>query len=77
MKTLANDSDRNDQAIGGTPPSAFASDKALLESLFVQFATDLTSLDGRQHPIFGPMSRADWLRWAYLHMDHHLRQFSS
>jgi len=27
------------------------------------------------HPIFGAMSRADWHRWAYLHTDHHLRQF--
>jgi hypothetical protein len=27
------------------------------------------------HPIFGPMSAADWQRWAYLHTDHHLRQF--
>jgi hypothetical protein len=27
------------------------------------------------HPMFGPMSDADWLRWGYLHADHHLRQF--
>jgi hypothetical protein len=27
------------------------------------------------HPFFGPMSREDWLRWGYLHADHHLRQF--
>jgi hypothetical protein len=27
------------------------------------------------HPILGSMSRANWLRWAYLHIDHHLRQF--
>ncbi len=23
------------------------------------------------------MSQAAWLRWAYLHMDHHLRQFGA
>ena len=28
-----------------------------------------------KHPIFGPMSPAEWHRWAYLHTDHHLRQF--
>ena len=28
-----------------------------------------------RHPIFGPMSAADWRRWAFLHTDHHLRQF--
>jgi hypothetical protein len=27
------------------------------------------------HPMFGPMSSADWMRWGYLHADHHLRQF--
>ncbi len=66
-----------DQAIGGTRPGDFATDMALLETLFMEFTTDVDALDGLQHPIFGPMSTADWLRWAYLHMDHHLRQFSS
>ena len=27
------------------------------------------------HAFFGPMSEADWMRWGYLHTDHHLRQF--
>ena len=27
------------------------------------------------HPMFGPMTDADWMRWGYLHADHHLRQF--
>jgi hypothetical protein len=30
-----------------------------------------------RHPIFGRMSEGDWLRWGYLHTDHHLRQFSN
>ena len=30
-------------------------------------------IDG--HPVLGPMSRANWMRWAYMHTDHHLRQF--
>ena len=29
------------------------------------------------HPIFGRMSDGDWLRWGYLHMEHHLRQFGA
>ena len=66
-----------DQAVGGTRPADFLTDVALLESLFGQFTTDARALEGRQHPIFGPMSRADWLRWAYLHTDHHLRQFGA
>ena len=27
------------------------------------------------HPMFGSMTTADWMRWGYLHADHHLRQF--
>lgn len=28
-----------------------------------------------RHPIFGAMTQRDWHRWAFLHTDHHLRQF--
>jgi hypothetical protein len=28
-----------------------------------------------RHPMFGKMSVKDWMRWGYLHADHHLRQF--
>jgi hypothetical protein len=34
-------------------------------------------IEGKAHPLFGRMSDADWLRWAYLHADHHLRQFGA
>ena len=27
------------------------------------------------HPFFGQMTAGDWMRWGYLHADHHLRQF--
>ncbi len=27
------------------------------------------------HSFFGAMSYTDWMRWGYLHTDHHLRQF--
>ena len=29
----------------------------------------------RDHPFFGSMQHSDWMRWGYLHADHHLRQF--
>ena len=32
-------------------------------------------LEGRRHPYFGAVTRAQWLRWGWLHADHHLRQF--
>jgi len=66
-----------DQARGGTAPVDFAADLAQLETLLTLITSDSRCFDGQQHPIFGPMSRSAWLRWAYLHMDHHLRQFGS
>ncbi|HEY5057072.1 MAG TPA: DUF1569 domain-containing protein [Acidobacteriaceae bacterium] len=30
----------------------------------------------RDHPFFASMEHADWMRWGYLHADHHLRQFN-
>ena len=42
---------------------------ALLQKLSVE------DLEGRRHPYFGAMTRAEWLRWGWLHADHHLRQF--
>ena len=57
-----------------TPPTAFAADLAEVEALLRLMLADTRSLT-RPHPVFGPMSEAAWLRWAYLHTDHHLRQF--
>jgi hypothetical protein len=59
----------------GTRPSDFAADRGEAVALLERLAVDATGLDGRAHPVFGPLSSADWLRWAYLHTDHHLRQF--
>ncbi|HEX6739160.1 MAG TPA: DUF1569 domain-containing protein [Vicinamibacteria bacterium] len=67
-----------DQCLGsGTSPAAFAEDLAQLRGLTEDFTTRAPSLAGSRHPIFGPMSEAAWLRWSYLHMDHHLRQFGA
>ncbi|HEY7055895.1 MAG TPA: DUF1569 domain-containing protein [Vicinamibacterales bacterium] len=63
-----------DQEFLGTRPGEFATDRALLASLVEPVCTS-TSVEHPAHPVFGRMSHAAWLRWAYLHMDHHLRQF--
>jgi hypothetical protein len=60
---------------GGTPPSAFGQDKANLFALLDRFTRQPRDFEWQPHPIFGSMSDADWMRWGYLHMDHHLRQF--
>ena len=66
-----------DQERGGTRPAEFAADVALLEALVERFTARTRSLDRKPHPIFGTLSDAAWLRWGYLHMDHHLRQFGA
>jgi hypothetical protein len=64
-----------DQEMGGTAPLDFAADVAEQIALLEFLATRPKSFTWPRHPIFGRMSQADWLRWAYLHSDHHLRQF--
>ena len=64
-----------DQELGGTRPADFAADVARLEALVEVITAQTRRFDWQVHPIFGRVSEAAWLRWAYLHMDHHLRQF--
>jgi len=68
-----------DQVLGSvaTSPAEFASDLAELEALVELITTQTRNLDWKPHPIFGRMSERAWMRWAYLHMDHHLRQFGA
>ena len=63
-----------DQFIGGTRPTEFCADVAGLQTLFERFVSEPGKIEPR-HPFFGPMSERDWMRWGYLHTDHHLRQF--
>jgi hypothetical protein len=65
-----------DQYDGGTKPTQFAADVAELERLLRRIR-DKTDFDWPAHPVFARMSRGAWLRWAYLHADHHLRQFGA
>ena len=66
-----------DQEVGGTRPVSFDADIADLEALMATVTAEKRNFEWQTHPLFGPMSEADWLRWAYLHVDHHLRQFSA
>ncbi len=63
-----------EQGKGGTPPGDFGLDHAALLLTVERFKRDLP-FPCLPHGIFGKMSAADWLRWGYLHADHHLRQF--
>ena len=66
-----------DQEQDGTKPVEFAADVAQVEELLEYVTANANTLHRKVHPIFGSMSAAAWLRWAYLHTDHHLRQFGA
>ena len=66
-----------DQQHGGTCPGVFADDVAGLVVLVNQFTAQAPGFPWPAHPIFGALSEKGWLRWGYLHMDHHLRQFGA
>ena len=58
----------------GMECTTFEQDRDGLLAAFDQFCA-LTNYT-RDHPFFGSMQHADWMRWGYLHADHHLRQFN-
>ena len=58
---------------GGTQPGDFSADLAELEELLERFIASGGDLP--PHPIWGRMSRGMAGRYAWRHVDHHLRQF--
>jgi hypothetical protein len=66
-----------DSEKGGTAPKQFDADAAELFRLLDRFTRQPRDFKWQPHPIFGPMSDPHWMRWGYLHTDHHLRQFGA
>lgn len=66
-----------DQELGGTRPAEFATDVARIVALLRQLTSQPRAAHQRLHPALGKLSEAEWLRWGYLHIDHHLRQFGA
>jgi hypothetical protein len=57
----------------GTKPIEFERDRSELLAVMRRFV----AADARYvpHPMFGEMTRDEWLIWTFRHVDHHLRQF--
>jgi hypothetical protein len=66
-----------DQQRNGTPPAQFDRDVGELRSLMDRFTRQPRDCRLQSHPHFGQMSEKEWMRLAYLHMKHHLRQFGA
>jgi len=66
-----------DAMLGGTPPIEFERDKRELLELVKRFAAEPAVVAKHSHPFFGLMTEKEWMRWGYLHADHHLRQFGT
>lgn len=60
-----------DQEQGGTKPVEWDRDLGELLRMVDSFHAP----EGLKHPIFGPLTAAEWNVWGFRHADHHLRQF--
>jgi hypothetical protein len=60
---------------GGSRPKEFAADQAELATILRRATRKPRDFRFGEHPLFGAMNEWEWMRWAYLHVDHHFRQF--
>lgn len=57
----------------GTRPAAFEADRRSVHELMHRFVS--SNVRYAPHPMFGSLTRREWMLWGYRHMDHHFRQF--
>ena len=66
---------RHDPRAEGTRPSDFEKDRARAIDSLAGIAVAAPNSLEPGHGIIGTMTTRDWQRWAYRHVDYHLRQF--
>jgi len=59
----------------GRKPAEFEQDRAQVAVQMDRFMAAVAGGRMARHAIFGAMTAPEWLRWGWLHADHHLRQF--
>jgi hypothetical protein len=57
----------------GPRPAVFEADRAQVAELMRRFAAPNVAYAA--HPMFGALSRREWMLWGYRHLEHHFRQF--
>lgn len=66
-----------DQELNGTAPGIFEVDCQALVALIGRFTQRPREFEFRPHPMFLELTEWQWMRWGWLHTDHHLRQFGA
>lgn len=66
-----------DQDQLGTKPTEFARDRDELVSLVNWFHGAHETYPWQEHPAFGKMTKRQWGKMVYTHLDHHLGQFGA
>jgi hypothetical protein len=54
-------------------PQEFEKEKQQLIDMVNSFSE--TSISGEPHPFFGKLTKEEWSRGTWKHVDHHLQQF--
>jgi hypothetical protein len=66
-----------DQLIDGTKPTTFEADRKLLLDELQAFLATSENYPFVPHAFFGPLSRNQWGKLLWAHIDHHLMQFGA
>ncbi len=64
-----------DQLTAGTKPTTWEADHKLLLALLDEFAAKTESFVFQTHPNFGQMTKQQWAKLVWIHLNHHLTQF--
>jgi hypothetical protein len=56
-------------------PAAWGDERESIVALVERFAQEAGRPTWPAHPLFGPLTGAQWGQLAWKHLDHHLRQF--
>ncbi len=56
-------------------PAEWGAERGEILGLIERFGTELSRTSWPAHPLFGPLTSAQWGQLAWKHLDHHLRQF--
>lgn len=66
-----------DQVSAGTKPTTFEADRKVLLHLIDRYLATPEGFAYQTHPFFGRLSRKQWGKLVWTHLDHHLSQFGA